>query len=108
MSFEIQTIPPFDRQLKALGKKYHSLKDDFAEFLNDLENNPIQGTELGANCYKIRFKISSKNRGKSGGARIISYVLISEETVYLLAIYDKSDQESISDKDIKTLLSYIK
>jgi hypothetical protein len=45
--------------------------------------------------------------GKSGGARIITHVKIMDEKVYLLSIYDKSDQTSISDKEILTRLNSI-
>ena len=77
------------------------------QFLDELEKDPIQGTELGKNCYKIRLKISSKNRGKSGGGRIITNIIISQETVYLLAIYDKGEKETLSDKELKELLDAI-
>ena len=107
MSYDILTIPPFDRQLKRLLKKYPSLKFDMNQFLDELEKDPIQGTELGKNCYKIRLKISSKNRGKSGGGRIITNIIISQETVYLLAIYDKGEKETLSDKELKELLDAI-
>ena len=107
MSYNIFTISPFDRQLKRLAKKFPSLKKDFEEFLDDLEQNPLQGTDIGKNCYKIRFKITSKGKGKSGGARIITHLVVTKETVYLLAIYDKSEQNTISDKEILELLKLI-
>jgi hypothetical protein len=90
-----------------LFKKFPSLKQDYNDFLDDLEKNPIQGNDLGRNCYKVRFKISSKNKGKSGGARVITNILVTQETVYLLAIYDKGDQESISIKELSGLLKYV-
>ena len=71
MNYEIITIAPFDRQLKRLVKKYPSLKSEFIAFATSLMENPEQGTSLGANCYKIRLAIASKNKGKSGGGRII-------------------------------------
>ncbi len=107
MNYEILTIPPFERQLKRLLKKYPSLKADLAFFLDDLETNPIQGTKIGKNCFKIRIKISDKNKGKSGGGRIITNVLVNKGIVYLLAIYDKSDRDTLSDKELKELLQYI-
>ena len=106
-SYDILTIPPFDRQFKRLLKKYPSIKIDFSDFLAELEQNSIQGTELGKNCYKIRIKISSKNKGKSGGGRIIANILISKEKVYLIAIYDKCEKETLSDKELKSLLQSI-
>lgn len=73
-----------------------------------LEKTPFHGTLLANSCYKIRIAIKSKGKGKSGGARVIVYVQIVEKNVFLLAIYDKSEQENISDKEIKYLLSFIK
>jgi hypothetical protein len=90
-----------------MAKKYSSLKTDLATLFESLEENPIQGTSLGNNCYKIRFAISSKSKGKSGGARLITNYVISNETIYLLAIYDKSDKENLTDKELKELLSQI-
>lgn len=66
--------------------------------------NPTFGTSLGNDVYKIRIAIASKNKGKSGGARIISFVKIIDKTVYLLTIYNKEEKDSISDKEIEDLL----
>ncbi|MEL6194619.1 MAG: type II toxin-antitoxin system RelE/ParE family toxin, partial [Bacteroidota bacterium] len=68
------------------------------------------GTQLSAHVYKIRLAIKSKGKGKSGGARVISYVdilTIEESDVYLLTIYDKSEFENISDKKLKELIQRI-
>ena len=51
--------------------------------------------------------ITSKGKGKSGGSRVITHWHISQTTVYLLSIYDKSEKESISDKELKELLNHI-
>lgn len=107
MSYNILSIPPFDKQLKRLAKKYASLKDDFAQLLEHLEKEPEQGTPLGYNCYKIRLAISSKGKGKSGGARVITNFVISENTVFLLSIYDKGEKESLTDKELKDLLKFV-
>ncbi len=72
-----------------------------------MEEEPIQGTAIGKNCYKIRISISSKGKGKSGGARIITNIVIKDETVYLLAIYNKSDKENLTDKELDELLKNI-
>jgi len=108
MSYNVFTIPPFDRQLKRLTKKFPSLKTEYAKLIESLENNPIQGTALANSCYKIRVAIKSKGKGKSGGARVIINVQIIENKVYLLTIYDKSEQEDTKDKELKYLLSFIK
>jgi len=108
MSYSIIAVPEFLKQAKKLGKKYRSIKDDLSSLFEELEQNPTLGTNLGNNCYKVRLAIKSKGKGKSGGARVITHILIENETVYLLSIYDKSDQDSISDEEIKELLKNIK
>lgn len=107
MSYNIFSIPPFDKQLKRLAKKYPSIKGEFADLIESLGKKPEQGTALGNNCFKIRISIASKGKGKSGGARVITYIMIADKTIYLLSIYDKSDIDSITDKEIKDLLKFI-
>ncbi|MBL0047646.1 MAG: type II toxin-antitoxin system RelE/ParE family toxin [Bacteroidetes bacterium] len=107
MTYNIFALPPFEKQLKRLVKKYPSLKKEYAELLVSLEKSPEQGTKLGNNCYKIRIAIASKGRGKSGGARLITTLVIKDKIVYLLALYDKSEIASISDSELKALLSFI-
>ena len=104
MSYKVEVTTDFERDIKSLLKKYPSLKQEFAELIGSLENKPEQGAPLGRDCYKIRLAIKSKGRGKSGGARIITYVRVVNETVFLLAIYDKSEQENISDETIRNRL----
>ena len=100
MNFEIISTPEFEKELKRLNKKYVSMKMDYVNFLLDLQENPIQGESLGKDCYKVRISVESKNRGKSGGARVITCVKIVDEIVYLLAIYDKSEHSTLKDKEI--------
>lgn len=104
MSYNVETISHFDRELKRLSKKYASLKSEIYELWELLEENPIQGESLGMDCYKIRIAIASKGKGKSGGGRIISCVKVTAEKVILLSIYDKSEQEDIGDNFLKQLL----
>ena len=73
-----------------------------------LKTEPKQGTSLGNDCYKIRLAISSKGKGKSGGARVITYVAITDKEIYLLSIYDKSQQAIIEDKELLRLLDLIR
>jgi mRNA-degrading endonuclease RelE of RelBE toxin-antitoxin system len=104
MSYKIITIPTFDKELKSLSKKHRSIKLDLAQLGKQLLENPKRGDEILQNCYKIRMAIASKGKGKSGGARVITYIYIQEETVYLLSIYDKSEHTSISDAVIRDLI----
>ncbi|MDA3778722.1 MAG: type II toxin-antitoxin system RelE/ParE family toxin [Bacteroidales bacterium] len=107
MNYNILTISPFDKQLKRLAKKYPSLKHEFALLIESLEQDPQQGIPLGKNCYKIRIAIASKGKGKSGGARVITNFVITDNTVYLIAIYDKSEKENLTDKELIELLENI-
>ena len=107
MSYNIKTLSKFDKNLKALIKKYPSLKVEFINLVKILKENPLQGTQIGKNCYKIRIAIASKGKGKSGGARLITHIVVTEEIIYLLTIYDKSSKESISDKELIELLGEI-
>lgn len=107
MSYNIVALPKFRKQIKKLSKKYASLKLDFADFLEDLESNPEQGTYLGKNCYKVRLAIKSKGKGKSGGVRIITNILITDSIIYLLTIYDKSEKENLTDNELTELLKDI-
>lgn len=103
MKYKVTTSPVFDRQVKHLAKKYPSLKKDLEDLIYILSENPYAGILLFENVYKIRMKISCKNRGKSGGARVIYVNLfekfISDEIV-LVAIYDKSERSVMSDDEI--------
>lgn len=108
MKFEIVTTEDFKRDFKRLFKKYSSIIEDVENLKNELENAPQQGEPLGKDCYKIRMSISSKGQGKSGGARLITHVKVVKEKIYLIAIYDKSDMENISDKELKERLKGIK
>ena len=107
MRYNVLSIPPFDRQLKRLAKKFPSLKEEYAALVEELEENPEKGIFLGNHCFKTRLSIASKGRGKSGGARVITHVYIENKTVFLLAIYDKNEKTDVSDKELKELLSEI-
>ncbi|HZY36864.1 MAG TPA: type II toxin-antitoxin system RelE/ParE family toxin [Mucilaginibacter sp.] len=100
MSFKITMTPLFERELKKLSKRHSSIKTDVSALIVSLEKESTQGQALGNNCFKIRMAITSKKKGKSGGARVITYVKIVDENIYLISIYDKSDTDTISDDEI--------
>jgi hypothetical protein len=70
----------------------------------ELLENPLIGSPLGKDCYKVRMAIGSKNKGKSGGGRIITCVKIVRETIYLLSVYDKGEKEDLDDGELDNLL----
>jgi len=107
MSFKVLSIPLFDKQAKRLAKKYPSFKNDLAELIENLSTNPEQGKPLGNNFFKIRIAIASKRKGKSGGARVITFVKIVLTTVYLASIYDKSEKAAITDQELEQIFKSI-
>lgn len=107
MSYNIEVTAYFAKQLKRLAKKFPSLKKEYADLIASLKENPEQGTNLGNNCYKIRLAIASKQKGKSGGARVITHVQVIHTKIYLLSIYDKSEQADINDKELDNWLKNI-
>jgi hypothetical protein len=107
MSYSISSIPLFDKQAKRLAKKYPSLKKDLAGLIEKLTDEPEQGTALGNSFYKIRLAIASKGKGKSGGAKVITYVKVAHNTVYLASIFDKSEKSTITDKELEQIFKLI-
>ncbi len=107
MNYNVRTIQPFDTQFKRYLKKYPSLRSELATLISQLENTPDIGVPIGHDCYKIRVAIASKGKGKSGGARVISLVVVKNAEVYLLYMYDKSEQSTITDKELLQLLEYV-
>ena len=76
-------------------------------FRQELLKNPTMGDDLGNNIRKVRLAIASKNKGKSGGARIITCTVLVDVVntdIYLLTIYDKSEQDTISKQTIEYLI----
>lgn len=107
MSFEVKTTSDFDKSAKSLVKKYRSFKADLRDLIASLEENPEQGTELSPGIRKLRMAITSKGRGKAGGARVITFtIVVSENTgrVYLMDLYDKADYSTVDVRIIQKRL----
>ena len=114
MTVTIRVTKSFKVAVKPLLKRHRSLSKDLLSLETELISNPKLGIPLGHNAYKIRLKISSKGKGKSGGARVISLVEttligkvdIQDEdvTVNLITIYDKAETATISEKELKELV----
>jgi len=100
MNFNVIATPGFIRELKRLAKKYPSLKTEYVSLINDLESNPSMGVSIGNDCYKIRLSVASKGKGKSGSVRVITYLYTIKESVFLLSVYNKGEQDDIDDKEL--------
>ncbi len=101
-------MPRLKSNLNALVKKYPSLKNEITELIKELKAQPDMGIPLGNDCFKIRLAIASKGKGKSGGARVITYFAITDDAIYLLSIYDKSEQSDIGGNELLRLLELTK
>lgn len=104
MNFEIELTDHFKKEAKKLPKKYRSLKTELKALGNELAENPTTGTSLGHDVYKVRLAIASKGKGKSGGARVITFVKVVKEKVYLVSIYDKGQLDNLTKEQITGLL----
>lgn len=107
MKFRVIIEKSFTKPAKRLARKYPSFPSDLLSLVEELESNPHLGTSLGGNLRKVRLAIRSKGKGKSGGARVITYIYLEGSRVHLLAAYDKSDRDSISDDELSQLVSEI-
>jgi len=107
MNYNFVSTPSFIREVKRLSKRYSSLKSDLSKLQAELLANPTLGTDLGGGLRKIRMRIAAKGRGKSGGARVITFTVVTqvdESMVYLLYIYDKAERESINVSELRQFL----
>ena len=105
MSVKIVVTANFKREAKKLIKKYRSLKEELSELDKGLQKMPTTGILITENVYKIRLAIKSKGKGKSGGARVITYLYIETETVYLLTIYDKGEKADLKPNELKEMIN---
>ncbi len=94
----------FAKEAKRLAKKYPSFKQDYKDFLVSIKNNPLQGDEITKNIRKIRMAIKAKGKGKSGGARVITFNILTDiengHVVFLL-LYDKEDASTVKVNVVK-------
>lgn len=106
MNYRITTSSYFNVTAKRLAKQYPSFKDDLTNFGKSLLENPLQGAELASGIRKIRMAIKSKSKGKAGGARVITYNIITKEMdgEIVLLIYDKEDAATAKVNVLKQII----
>ena len=107
MNYKVFPTSGFKKEFKRLLKKYPSLKSELENLNEVLQETPEFGTKIKENLYKIRLAIKSKGKGKRGGARVITYLLLQKSEIYLLTIYDKSEIEVISEKELDKLIGSV-
>jgi len=94
----------FNKAVKKLKKKYKHIEKGYMSFVNTIETIDDLDINLGSGVYKVRIANSDKNSGKSSGYRLISYLKLIDNELYLVFIYDKSEIENLTEKEIDTLI----
>lgn len=110
MANKIKYSGVFEKYFKRYSKKYSSLNYDLQQLEEQLIENPTLGIYLGDGLYKIRLAVKSKNKGKSGGFRIITYFILNNDidnAINLVIIYDKSDIEDIPKNELLKIVREI-
>ena len=107
MNYKFLQSSYFEKEAKRLAKHYPSFARDLAIFADELQQNPWQGVDLGNNIRKCRMAISSKGKGKAGGARVITANIVVDQenmTIYLLLIYDKQKADNFNEKALEAAI----
>lgn len=112
-AIKFEAVPEFEKELKALYKKYKHLEADFKKFQRVLEKTPINfmpgnprisdlGVTVKTHIYKLQHfrSLDFKNKGSRSGFRIIYAHIIEEEDdkIIFIEIYHKNNQSN-HDKD---------
>ena len=95
MAYDVVLTAGFRKELKHIAKKHRQILSDINSLIDELSKTPDIGNHLGKNVYKIRLSITGTSKGKSGGARVITYVKITAQTVVLAEIYLKSEYDTV-------------
>lgn len=99
----VEETETFSKCLKKLQKRFKNIQTDCDNFIDKIDTLESLGTSLGNGIYKVRIANSNKKSGKSAGYRLISYLKLTDSELYLMYIYDKSDTDNISEKQIDEL-----
>lgn len=99
MNYNIEIHKEFEKELKALNKKFPSLKSDLKKLMTNIEKELLLADDLGNGFKKISIQIKSKGKGSSSCDRIISYetiISVNQTNVLFGCIYNKTDYDSIN------------
>jgi len=110
MANKVYYTSVFDKYFKRYSKKFQSLSNEMLELEKTLIENPETGTNLGNGLFKIRLGVNSKNKGKSGGFRVITYLIVENKNntdINLIIIYDKSEIKDIPKKELLKIVKDI-
>ncbi len=94
--------PIFTRKLKFLLKD-----EEYRKLQNLLLSNPEAGSIISKSGGLRKLRWSGSSRGKRGGYRIIYYWFSKTETILMILIYSKKDQDDLSPDQLKTIKALI-
>ena len=103
----VDSTPGFVRKLERLARKYPAVIDTIQEFKTQLAQDERPGSVIagvGHDVYKARLPNRSARRGKSGGFRVVYYVVFAN-SVTLLTIYSKTEQPDMLPSEIRRIIS---
>ena len=95
----------YKKAFKKLSKTYRNIDLDIKDFLQSINTKNDLGIELKSNVFKVRIKNNDKNKGKSSGYRLISYLAVIKNELHLLYIYDKSKLVNVTEKEVDELIT---
>ena len=104
--YTIRPLAFFPQNLKKLKKKYLRIKKDLAPLIEQLEQGIFEGDKLQGftgDVYKVRVGSIDQKKGKSGGFRVLYYVVTEDKNIWLLHIYAKANQSNPTPEQIREL-----
>jgi mRNA-degrading endonuclease RelE of RelBE toxin-antitoxin system len=96
----------FKRNLRALAKKYRSIRSDVQPLIDNLLAGELPGDQVpgvSLTIFKVRIQNSDIQKGKRSGYRCI-YYLKTRRIIILVTIYSKSEQSDISAAKLRSIL----
>ncbi|GKV65540.1 MULTISPECIES: hypothetical protein [unclassified Sporosarcina] len=111
MEYSVLEVKVFERDLLKIARKHPIVIDLVESLFADLEEGKFYGDRIpglkGRVVYKTRLSNPNASKRKSGGFRVIWYLVTSDSEIYPLTIYSKNDQEDISVKEITRIIDRI-
>jgi len=96
----------FKRNLRALAKKYRSIRSDIQPLIDQLLAGQLPGDQVpgvSMTIFKVRLKNSDIQKGKRSGYRCI-YYLKTHHDIILVTVYSKSEQSDLSAARLQAIL----
>ena len=102
-TMEIKETPLFTRRVLELMDD-----DEYALLQASLLVNPALGATIPGAGGIRKARWAGSGRGQRGGARVIYFAALSHETILMLYIYAKNEQEDLSEAQKKALRTVVK